>query len=92
MSSSYSGKSDTLSGVLATAQSTVLGSPAGSAMASFFSVSGGGSCPTWSASVPMLGTLTIDQLCSSWAGTALLLLRSALLLAASFFAFRVAFE
>lgn len=92
VTSGYAAKSDTMAGVLGAARDTVLASPAGSAMASFFTVSGGGGCPTWSASVPMLGTLTINQLCSEWAGTALLGLRTALLLVASFFAFRVAFE
>lgn len=89
----YTAKDKTLSSVLSAASNQFSTSPFGQAAGSFFAVSNAGSCPTWSASVSYLKTtLTIDQFCTPFATQALYVLKMALLLAASFFAFRVAVE
>lgn len=89
----YTPKQKTMAGVLSSARDTFMSSPVGSAVGGFFVVSGGGSCPTWNAQIPYLDVqLTIDQFCSSFASTALALFKAALLVVASFFAFRIAVE
>jgi hypothetical protein len=89
----YTPKDKTMSGVLGTARDTFLSSPVGSAVGSFLVVSGGGSCPSWNAHIPFIDVdLTFDQFCKPFATTALALFKTALLLVASFYAFRIAVE
>lgn len=89
----YSAKDKTMSGVLTGHTNAIKSSAFGSAVGGFFSVSGGGSCPTFSQSLAYFKTtITLDQFCSPFATTALALFKAALLLVASFFAFRVAVE
>lgn len=89
----YTPKQKTLATVLMTARDTFMGSAVGQAVGGFFVVNGGGGCPTWTASIAYLKTsLTIDQFCSPFAVNALLIFKTALLLVASFFAFRIAIE
>lgn len=89
----YAPKGKTLDSVLGTARDQFMVSPFGSAASNFFSVSNPGACPTWSASLAYFHTtLTIDQLCTPFGVQALAVLKMAILLAASFFAFRIAVE
>lgn len=89
----YTAKTKTMAGVLGAHRDAVMGSAFGGAVGGFFSVSGGGSCPTWNAHIPFLDAdLSIDQFCSAFARDALAILKIAILLGASFFAFRVAVE
>lgn len=89
----YTAKDKTMSGVLTGHTNAIKASAFGSAVGGFFSVSGGGSCPTFSQPLAYFKTtITIDQFCSPFATTALALFKTALLLVASFFAFRVAVE
>lgn len=93
VNSLYTAKTKTLSDVLTTARAAFMASPIGTAATNFFAVSGGGSCPTATAHIAYFNAdLTFDQFCSSFATSALLALKVALLLVASFFAFRVAVE
>ena len=89
----YAKKDRTFSSVMAEHRDTFMGSPFGSAVGGFFNVGGSGSCPLISGSIPWLNvTMTFDALCSSWALSALAVLKGALLIAAAFFAFRIAVE
>lgn len=89
----YTPKTDTLQGVMSSFRDQALQTPMGNAVGGFFTVSGGGSCPTWSGTIPYIDyAYTIDQFCSDFAGTALLLLRACMLVLCSFFAFRVAID
>lgn len=89
----YTAKEKTMSGVLSAARDSFMASPVGSAVGGFFVVSGGGSCPSWSAHIPFIeADLTIDQFCSEFASNALALFKVCLLVVCSFFAFRVAVE
>lgn len=89
----YTPKDKTFSGVLTAHRNTFMSSAIGSAVGGFFVVSSGGSCPTWNAQIPFIkADVKIDQFCSTWAIAALAILKTAILVAASFFAFRVAVE
>lgn len=89
----YTAKDKGIDTMLRGHSSAISGSGLGGVLGNFFSVSSGGSCPTWSASIPFLKTtLTIDQFCTPFASNALLALKAAFLVAASFFAFRIALE
>lgn len=89
----YTSKDKTLADVLSNARNAFMSSPVGGAVGGFFVVSGGGSCPTWQATIEFLNkTVTIDQFCSPFASVALAILKTALLVVASFFAFRIAVE
>lgn len=79
--------------VLKGAGDALSGSEFGHAVSAFFSVSGGGSCPVVSGTIPMLNaSFTFDSFCTSLGSTVFLVIRGVLLLVASFFAFRVALE
>ena len=79
--------------VLRGAGDALSGSEFGHAVSAFFSVSGGGSCPVVSGTIPMLNaSFTFDSFCTSLGSTVFLVIRGVLLLVASFFAFRVALE
>lgn len=89
----YTPKDKTFSGVLTAHRNSFMSSSIGSAVGGFFVVSSGGSCPTWNAQIPFIkADVKIDQFCSTWAVAALAILKTAILVAASFFAFRVAVE
>lgn len=95
VSSSYASKgtAKTFASTLQAHADTLKKSRMGAAVSSFFSVSGGGTCPRFTGVVPYLEvTVTFDQFCTSLGQTALLVMRSVILLVFSFFAFRVAIE
>lgn len=59
----------------------------------FFNVSVGGSCPTWSDSLPMgLPDFTVDQLCSPMADNMFLVVHGVLLVVAAWAAFKIAID
>lgn len=89
----YSAKDKTFSSVFASARDSLMSSPVGTAVGSFFVISNSGACPTWSGTIPFLQTeITMDQACAPWAQNAFFVLRAALFVCAAFFAFRVAIE
>lgn len=89
----WTGKGVTVAQVLQQAQNTLSASPIGSAVGGFFTVSGGGSCPTSSWAIPYLNkTVEVDTWCSSFAGTMFAVIRGVLLMVAGFMAFRIAIE
>lgn len=89
----YTPKTKTLGDVLGGARTAFMASPVGTAVGGFFVVSGGGGCPTWSGHIPYIDAdIAIDQFCTAWAVTALAVLKAAVLVFCSFFAFRVAVE
>lgn len=89
----YVPKEATVKGILEGARDTLMASPVGSAVTGFFSVSGGGSCPTSSGTIPWINaTVSIDAFCSSFAAVAFLVIRSVLLVIAGWMAFRVAID
>ncbi len=92
---SYAKKTGTKSfqEVLQGASESLSGTEFGGAVNRFFAVSGGGSCPVISGHIPYIdATFSFDAFCSSTASTAFLVIRSVLLLVASFLAFRIAME
>lgn len=89
----YAPKEATVKGVLEGARDTLMASPVGSAVTGFFSVSGGGSCPSSSGTIPWINaTISIDAFCSSFAAAIFLVIRSVLLVIAGWMAFRVAID
>lgn len=89
----YAQQDKTMSGVLTGYRDQFMGSPIGSAVGNFFVVSVSGSCPQWSAHIPFIkADVLIDQFCSQFASNALAILKACILVAASFFAFRIAVE
>lgn len=89
----YTKQDKTLSSVLSAGRDAFMASPVGSAVGGFFVVSSSGACPQWQAAIPYFKTtLVIDQFCTPWASIALSLLKVALVVYASFVAFRVAVE
>lgn len=75
-------------------RSGLQGTPIGSAVGGWLSVSVGGSCPTWALSVdyPASWSTTVDFLCSSWAAVVMQALRYGLLILATWFAMRLVLE
>ena len=70
-----------------------LGTSLGSGMANFFTITGGGTCPNFSGTVPYINfDWSMTTFCSEFATNALLLLRAAFLVVCAFFAFRVAVD
>lgn len=89
----YTPKEATVKGVLEGARDTLSASPVGAAVAGFFSVSGGGSCPRSSGTIPWINaTVSIDAFCTDFAALAFLIIRGALLVIAGWMAFRVAID
>lgn len=89
----YMAKDETIQSVLEGASATLAASPLGTATSGFFTVSGGGSCPSSSWSIPYVNaTVSMTALCDGTAQTLLLALKGVVLLCAAFFAFRVAIE
>lgn len=81
----------TFGGSLDNFKTRVLASGVGSAVGSFFVVSaGGGACPTWSATVPVLGSLTFDFFCTSTFQALIPWIKSVILIIFSVVAFRIA--
>lgn len=63
----------------------------GRAAAGYFDVSGGGSCPVWSSTIPFIDTtITIDQFCDPAVADMLAVMKGALLVVFGFVAFRFA--
>jgi hypothetical protein len=70
-----------------------MSSPFGSAVGGFFSVGGGGACPSWVWVIPWLNaTINVDVFCLPWALAAYAVMKAALLVLAAFFSFRIAVE
>lgn len=89
----YKKKTRTVADVLGDAKSTMEGAPITSAMAGFLTVQAGGSCPMWVWQVPYFNvTVVVDAFCSTWAMQAYGWVATAVLLVASFLAFRIAVE
>lgn len=89
----YTQKTRTMTNVFDDAKTRMQASPFGSAASAFFSFGGGGTCPTFTATIPWVNaSLTIDQFCSSLAANMLLLVKAALLAVSAFMAFRIAFD
>lgn len=63
-------------------------SPIGQAADGFFDVSIGGSCPVWSANIPVFGDITFDAQCSAAMQSIFPIVSAVLLLLAGFVAFR----
>jgi len=85
----------TVGDVLGSAKDAFLASPIGAATAGFWTVSGGGSCPTWNLSFTLFGRSmggTFDQFCSTWATNALLVLKTCILIVFAWFACRIALD
>ncbi len=81
----------TFGGSLDNFKTRVLASGVGSAVGSFFVVSaGGGACPTWSATVPVLGSLTFDFFCTQTFQALIPWIKSVILIIFSVVAFRIA--
>ena len=87
----YDKKDKTFGDVLGGFQQKVSEAPFVAAASGFFTVNASGSCPIWSRTVPLLGTITIDHFCSSTALYWLGIAGYAILALASFTAFRWAF-
>lgn len=87
----YEKKDKTFGDVLGGFQQKVSEAPFVAAASGFFTVNASGSCPIWSRTVPLLGTITIDHFCSSTALYWLGIAGYAILALASFTAFRWAF-
>lgn len=87
----YSKKDKTWGTVLTDFRQKVSDAPFAQAADGFFTVSASGSCPVWRTTLPMVGTITIDHFCQSWALMWLQIAGYAVLAAASFAAFRWAF-
>lgn len=89
----YTPKGKTIGDSLNAAKDKLQASPIGGAMTGFFVVSGSGSCPIWTWVVPFFDkTVVVDAFCQAWVTQALAVMRIAVLLAASFIAFRIAVE
>jgi hypothetical protein len=89
----YAKKDDTFQAVLTRHRDGLLATGIGAAVGGFFTVSGGGTCPTYTANIPYIeASITFDQLCTSFASDALSIMRIAVLLVFGFFAFRIAVE
>lgn len=72
-------------------QETMAKSPLSLGVKEYFKVSASGSCPTWSAAIPYLGTtIVIDQFCTQTARLMLDIAGAALLILAAWAAFRIA--
>lgn len=89
----YAKKDKTVAQALVKAKDGLLASPVGASVGNFFSVSGGGSCTAVSAAIPFLNkTITIDTWCSTFALNMMAIVKTVLLMLASFMAFRVAID
>lgn len=83
--------SKTVSSVVGGFKTSVLASGIGSAAGGFFTVNqAAGTCPVWSADVPMFGTMTFDFYCQSTFQNLLPWIRAVFLLIFSVVAFRIA--
>lgn len=81
---------DALQGI----QSTLLATPVGGVVGSFFALSlGGQTCPVFtSQALPIIGTLTFDLHCAPFVSAALAMLGYCMVAIAAFRGFRIAFE
>lgn len=87
----YTGKGKTWEQVIGTFRDSLMASPIGMGVGGFFTVALGGTCPTWTWSIPFVNaTATLDMFCTSMANTVFLAIRAVLLVIAGWFAFRVA--
>ncbi len=85
----------TFKGVLVAGKDAMLASPAGAAVAGFFNVAGGGSCPTSEGSFPLFDrtvSFSFDAFCTTMAERVMLAIKGVLMLLATIWAFRSAIE
>lgn len=89
----YTDNPTTLTEVLTAFRGSALNTPIGSAVGGFFTVTGGGACPTFQTTIPYIeADVSLDVFCDEWVADALAFLQAAVLLVCSFFAFRVAID
>lgn len=83
----------TVGDALRDAKTAFMASQFGSGVSGFFTVAGGGTCPTWVWDIPFLSTsVNVDVFCTSWALAVYLVMKVAVLIVAAFMAFRIAVE
>lgn len=89
----YAKKDKTVGQALKKATDALQASPIGSAVTGFFTVGGGGSCPSSSATIPFINTtLTFNMFCTTFAGQMFVIVRAVLLMLATWMAFRIAID
>lgn len=89
----YTKKDKTVGQVLTKAKNDLQSSPLGSSVTNFFNVGGGGSCPSISGTVPYVNaTFTFNAYCGDTASKLFLILRTVLLMVATWAAFRIAID
>ena len=89
----YAKKDKTVAQALKKATDALQASPIGSSVSNFFNVSGGGSCPAISGTIPYVNaTFVFDAYCGTTAANLFLILRTVLLMVASWAAFRIAID
>lgn len=83
----------TVGDVLSANKAAFLATGVGTATSSFFNVSGSGSCPAWVWNLEYFHTsVNVDVFCSSWATSALAVMRAVLLVVFAWYAFRIALD
>lgn len=89
----YTKKDKTVGQVLTKAKNDLQSSQLGSSVTNFFNVGGGGSCPSISGTVPYVNAaFTFDAYCGSTASKLFLILRTVLVMVATWAAFRIAID
>ena len=89
----YTPKGKTVTDVLTGARDQLMSSGVGTSVSNFFTVPSGGSCPSYTTTIPLINAkLDFSVFCSDFFLNALLVLRTVVLVCASFFAFRVAID
>lgn len=89
----YTGKEETVEGIMNKASTDLKATAIGSAVNGFFTINAGGSCPAMVWNVPYLNaTVTLPNLCSELAVNMFAVMRGVLLLIAGFMAFRIAVD
>lgn len=87
----YEKKDDTFGTVLNDFTTSVQGSAVFTQASGFFTMNLGGSCPVWSTTVAVFGTITIDQQCSATMNSIWPYIYAVVVATAAFYAFRIAF-
>lgn len=87
----YEPTEKTFETVLGEFRSRVSQAPFATAVGTFLTLHAGGSCPVWSADVPIFGTVVFDQWCGAAMGSVWPIVSAVILAVCSFFAFRIAF-
>lgn len=81
----------TFAGKLSKFRQDMAATELGEAVGGFFTVAGGGTCPTWAATIPFIETtITLDQWCRPEMAGGMAVMKGALLVVFGFLAFRFA--